>query len=64
MRVKVCNVNVNGLSTKSGMLAEFASENEIDVIGVTETHLVSGISTAFVSIPNYNLFRCDMASGS
>ena len=38
------------------MLAEFASENEIDVIGVTETHLVSGMSASFVSMSNYNLF--------
>ena len=43
------------------MLAEYASENKIDVIGVTETHLVSGILNSFVSIPNYNLFRCDTA---
>ena len=45
----------------SRSLREFASQNETDVIGVTETHLVSGISISFVTMPNYNLFCCDTA---
>ena len=30
-------------------------------MGVTETHLVSEISSSFISIPNYCLLRCDTA---
>ena len=59
MLIKMCNVNVNGLCTKLGLLANFVSQFKVDVVGITETHLVSHIASSFISIPNYSLFRCD-----
>ena len=35
----------------------------IDVLGISETWLVSEVSDSFISIPGYNLIRADSPSG-
>ena len=35
--IKLCNVNINGLRSKLGLLANFVSQHRIKVVGVTET---------------------------
>ena len=54
--IKLCNVNTNGLCSTLGLLENFVSQLRINVVGVTETHLTSEISTSFISIPNYCLY--------
>ena len=58
--LKVMLTNINGLSSKVNVLAENIKDQHLDVICVTETHLLSHLSSSIVSIPNYSLVRHDV----
>lgn len=53
-------MNLNGLPNKLGILSNFITENNLSIVGVSESHLTALLSSSFVSIPGYQLLRNDV----
>ena len=58
--LRIANVNVNGLCSKLNILSDFLLQEGIKLLCITESHLVSSISSSFVDIPHFNLIRHDV----
>ena len=57
--VKLAQVNLNGLCSKLHSLQSFIMSHNLNVIAVTESHLLSHIPDSFVDIPSFKLLRSD-----
>ena len=57
------HVNLNSLTNKLNYVKNLLQSQNIDVLGISETWLVSEVSDSFISIPGYNLIRADSPSG-
>ena len=51
---------MKGISSKLTSFCKFVQDNDLSVICVTESHLTSAISSSFVKLPHFNLFRNDV----
>ena len=52
-------MNLNGLCSKITSLSDFVRLSRLDVVGITESHLLPHVSDSFVQIPNYAFIRND-----
>ena len=59
--IHIAQVNLNGLSSKVNLLADFAKTFRLDVVAVTESHLLDCVLDSFVQISNYTLIRSDVS---
>ena len=53
-------MNVNGLTTKLNSVKNFIDENNIKVLGITESHLTESINSSFLKVPHFNFLRSDV----
>ena len=53
--------NVNNLTNKVPYVQNFVTDNNVHILGITETWLTNSIFDSTVSISNYNLFRNDIS---
>ncbi len=60
-KIKITAWNANGLLLRKTELAQFLSEEKIDVALISETHLTS---RSHAEIRNYSLYTCNHPSGS
>lgn len=51
---------MNGLPNKLGILSNFIDKHKLNIIGVSESHLTSLLSSSFISIPGYEIVRSDV----
>ena len=58
--VRCCHVNLNGLPNKLGILSNFIDKHKLNIIGVSESHLTSLLSSSFISIPGYEIVQSDV----
>ena len=58
--MRVCTVNVNSLINKINSVHNLILDNNISVLGVCETWLVSSMSSSFVDLPGFCFFRGDV----
>lgn len=60
--IQICHTNARSI-LKPGRLDEFYLElcclHNFDIIGISESHTCTAIPDFDISIPNYNVFRCD-----
>ena len=61
--LRLALANVNGLSSKVRQITDFSTQRVIDIVCITESHLLSHIADSFVQIPGFTLHRNDV-SGS
>ena len=54
-------MNMNGLCAKFNHLVHAVSELKLDIVCITETHLLPSMRSFFIQIPKYNLIRNDVA---
>ena len=60
MPVKIAQLNINGLAPKLSTLAALVRDLSLDIVCVTESHLIPLLSDSFVGIPHFNLLRNDV----
>ena len=60
MVLKVATVNLNSLTNKVSFLLNFIEQNDLNIISVTETWLISSMSSSYVELPNFKFFRGDV----
>ena len=60
MVLKVATVNLNSLTNKVSFLLNFIEENELNIISITETWLISSMSSSYVDLPDFKFFRGDV----
>lgn len=64
--IHICHANARSI-LKPGRLDEFYLElcclHNFDIIGISESHICTSIPDFDISIPNYNVFRCDRNRG-
>ena len=61
MALRVATLNVNSLTNKVSFLFNFIEQNDISVVSVTETWLISSMSSSYVELPNFKFFRGDVS---
>ena len=59
--IRIAQINLNGLSSKVNVLSDFVKSSKLDIVCITESHLLQHVSDSFVQIPNYILIRNDVA---
>ena len=52
-------VNVNSLLSKLDYITEFAGDYMLDIVAVTETHLIQSVSS-FIALEGYSVVRGDI----
>ena len=57
---KVAHVNVNCLSNKVNYIFDFLYNNDVSVLGVSESWLLPSTPSSVVAIPNYSIVRRDV----
>ena len=57
--LNVAYINLNCLSNKVSYVDNLLKSNNINILGVGETWLVSSVTDSFVEIPDYKLIRRD-----
>ena len=55
--IYVCHLNLNNLLNKIRYLENMLNENNIDIVGVSETWLVPSTPDSFVQIEGYRFIR-------
>lgn len=55
------HANVNSLTSKLHLVEQFLLNHQVKVFCISETHLLSSMSSSFISIPSYSLVRCDVS---
>ena len=58
--LNVAYINLNCLTNKVSYVDNLLKSNDINILGVGETWLVSSVTDSFVEIPDYKLIRRDM----
>lgn len=56
---KMGHLNVNGLRSKLDYIKVFLHEHKLDILALNETKIDSHVTNADITIPGYNIFRCD-----
>ena len=58
-RLCIADLNINSLRHKVDQVSQLLTNHNIDIIGLTETHLSSDFNDAELHIPHFRLFRKD-----
>ena len=58
--IRLAQINLNGLCSKVNLLSDFARSSRLDIVCITESHLLQHVPNSFVQIPNYTLVRNDV----
>ena len=61
--MNVGTLNCNSLINKVYFIYNFLAEHDISVLSVSETWLISSVSTSFVDVPGYRFYRGDVSGG-
>ena len=56
----MCTINVNSLTNKTTFVYNLLQSHSVDIISISETWLVSSMSSSFVDLPGFNFFRGDV----
>ena len=55
----ICHVNLNCLTNKTNNVQNLLYDNNIDILGISETWLISDIGDSFVNVGGYEIVRLD-----
>ena len=61
--INIAHVNLNCLTNKVNYVENMLKENNIDILGVTETWLVKEVNDSYIEIDGYKVVRSDSPSG-
>lgn len=57
------HINAQSLQSHLEEIEILINERHIDILCISETWLTSNVQNRFVSIPNFNIYRCDQGRG-